>query len=72
MGISSTVVFGCWKPTFEVRLHSSDGTALRVTINLSFSSKARPLVPAISNRLLPGVSPVEVMNAPLAPLAYSR
>ena len=34
---------------------------------LSFSSSSFPRVPAISNRLVPGASPVEETNVPVAP-----
>jgi hypothetical protein len=59
------------KPTLEVLLNSSIGVSLRMKLSLSFSRTTRPRVPAISKRFVPGASPVEVMNVPVAPFGYS-
>ena len=48
------------------------GHSLRTKVTLSPSTTSLPRSPAISRRLVPGASPVEVTKTPVAPLAYSR
>jgi len=46
--------------------------SLRVNVIFWLSTTIFPRSPTISNRLLPGASPVEVMKTPVARLGHSR
>ena len=63
---------GFAKPLFELRLNSSMSASLRVKATLLFSSTILPRVPLISKRFVPGASPVDEMNTPVALFGHSR
>ncbi len=64
-GISSIFASGFTNHCVAVRLNSSIFTELRAKVSLLFSTTRVPRVPTISSRLVPGASPVEVMNNPV-------
>ena len=71
-GISTFQTSGFTKPCFAVWLNSIMSASLRVKASRLFSRTSLPFVPMISNRLVPGASPVELMNVPVAPFAHSK
>ncbi len=71
-GISTFQTSGLAKPSLAVRLNSIMSDSLRTRVSLSASSSSLPRVPTISKRLVPGDSPVEETNVPVAPFGYSR
>ena len=60
------------KPLFEVWLNSIMSESLRVKVTLLFSSTILPRVPVISKRFVPGASPVDETNTPVALFGHSR
>ena len=51
--------------------NSCSGISSSVTVSLPSSIRIFPLSSVTSNRFLPGKSPVEVTNTPVAPFSYS-
>ena len=69
--VSTSIIsqFGFAKPFSAVRECSMLSASFLYQISLSPSQRSFPFVPEISKRFVPGVSPVVVMNTPVAPFA---
>ena len=71
-GMSMFHTSGFAKPLFDALLNAIMSESLRVKETLLFSRTILPRVPLISKRFVPGASPVDEMNTPVALFAHSR